>query len=528
MRLRLPEPHPIFRREMVATLRSPWMRLAAAAYLLGPFVAIAWQWPENQMQTGGFYGGAQSNDLVAAFFYCQAALTAVVFWALGSFAISTEKENGTYEFLFTTRMRPSSFGLAKLGAIFTVGLLLFASSLPALSTVFHLGGVDAGMMAEAGGILFAIALITGVTSLMCSCVFAKGIVALLASGGVFTLCGSLLFLFLEHSTRRSPNTLEIALLGAAAYVAVIFLPIVIALAGRAPAERHRPRRKVVNEPSDLWARRNQWPYYIVDPAKRAEPIPDRCNPITTKELLTNTLFRTAWRWRLAYGSFVAVMVLVLLFCFLPEPGYDPYTGWGYLGYSGIPRNLVGLLLSFGGRFELLWKVVLTLAVAFTLLANAVLFAGEHEGRTIEMLKLTRVTPAEYLVGKWSACWKFCWPYVTLLVLLAPLTDLSPTRWWADGTTSDWLNQLLLGLLLIETAMLSATLLAILTRRTRVAIIGTAGIVLIMNHWILNELKHSSGPWASDISLLMPTIALLGLLGVGVIMALLQREWRVKR
>lgn len=402
--------NPIFKREVLTRLRTPWMIWMGGLYLIAPFIAIAWSWPSEQV----YYGGSDEADaIVAVFFGCQAVLIALVGPAFGAFAINSEKQNRTYDFLFITLLRPWTIGTFKLAAIFCVGLILLLPSSAVLAFVFYLGGVDPATLSEMAVGIVAEGLVVGTVPLFWSAIFRNGLVSLVfsyVSLGLLPTCSWIVFvntggprwLFL---TASNPNTLLFSVatgaLTIAVFVSLFMLFLTILLTRRPPEQSVSRRPKLIQSPEQLRQRRARWPYYLIDPARRPDPIADGINPIVAKEKLTNPMFRPAWRWRVFY-----IFLALLLLTFCGVCGYGHWPGGYYDPWSALLR----------GGVTGLGFVMLVLTGAWTVLVHAVVFTGEHEQRTIEMLKLSGLSGRDFLLGKWKICWQLRLPLVALTLI----------------------------------------------------------------------------------------------------------------
>ena len=435
--------NPIFKREALTHLRSPRMRWVLGIYLVAPFLAVAWKWPTGQP----FYGGGEEAvEVFMAFFICQLALAFIIPPVLGAFAITSEKENRTYEFLFTTLMPSWTIGLSKLAAILLVGLSLMICSMPALSLVFYLGGVDSTILAEGAWTIILIAFFAASVGLFFSAIFTRGYAALLMTYAVVvSVCFILEFSSLDEST-----SMFLVFLGS-----VVALVLVILLTRRPPEQNFRWRSGVIDSPKLLEQRRRKWPWYLIDPAKRPEPIADGANPLILKEQLTNPMFRSAWRWRSIYLLIVAWLVTATV------------TLWHKT------FNETGNLVSL---------ITMILVGGWTVLIHALAFAGEHEGQTIEMLKLTRLKPGEYFRGKWIACWRLRWPGTLLAAcMMASLVGFTP-NFSGEGDVSRAVKAVSSFLILIEVMAIIATRAALATKKIPQTLIWTfvtfTGLLLI--------------------------------------------------
>src|ERR1043166_507404 len=135
--------NPVLRRELLTGLRSPRLRWILLFYPLGPFAAVASSWPTG----ASFYGGGDLAIRVwRNFLTTQAVLIILLTPVFAAYTVSSEFEQNTAEFLWTTLVPPGVILLSKLAAVFVLTVALLIASLPALSLIFFLGGVDVGEM----------------------------------------------------------------------------------------------------------------------------------------------------------------------------------------------------------------------------------------------------------------------------------------------------------------------------------------------------------------------------------------------
>jgi hypothetical protein len=394
--------NPILKREILVRFREPFLRIAVGFYLIIPFIAVYSNWPSDQL----FFGGShQATNIFEIFSVCQVFLAVVFIPILGAFAITNEKENRTYEFLFTTQMRPWTISMSKLAVVLIVGFILIVCSLPSLSFIFYLGGVDTKTVLLANIFIIGESLALASLALLFSSLFRKGYVALMATWISIPLL-VFSYAWLWHNNKRFFRSLEKSferIVGLQNYLngmdeelvlavlimfalPVLLIPLIIPLSRRVSEPNRGRTAKPIDSTKELQKRRRQWPYYIIDPEKRSPPVPDHANPLIFKEQLSNPLFNSAWRWRSVY----ILLLLIIVSC---------------------------LFLNFELRAieVFMWISLSITMVVWSALIHAVAFAGEHEGRTIEFLKLTQLTPWQYLRSKWLVCLRLRWPMIALII-----------------------------------------------------------------------------------------------------------------
>ena len=124
---------------MLSALRARLTFVLAGFYLAG-LAAIVWVlWP-----TEGIYSlAAQSTRSVLLVFTVGQLLLVMLYApAFGATAITSEKEQNSYELLFTTQLSPASIITGKLLSSVACLLLLVVFSFPIFTTCFFLGAVS--------------------------------------------------------------------------------------------------------------------------------------------------------------------------------------------------------------------------------------------------------------------------------------------------------------------------------------------------------------------------------------------------
>lgn len=476
MNLPFPTPNPVFRREMTGYLRSPWMRVAIGAYLVIPYLALTSQWPEGESETKVFYGGSNiTNNVIVSFFISQFLLTSLVLPIMGAFSIAREKENRTLDFLYTTRVRPVSIASAKLGAMLAMGVILLLCSCAGLSFVFYLGGTDLEPFQGMACVLSLQALLACTGSLLLSTVFRNGLAALLASvlalaamdylvfrvGNVLNDAGYAAAVGHAEASAQAETSAFLVAWGFSITLGAISLVRL----GTAPAEPARKRETPVEDAAALRARRRRWPYYIVDPSRRSDPVADGANPLVAKELRTNPLFRSGWRWR---GFYLGLAVILLGFLYFTDHYFQPEMLALRAPLEGVAvmRNML-----------LTWELALGIAAVWTAVVHSVAFAGEQEAGTIAMLKLTRLSAWDFVRGKWIICWRMRWPFAAIATGTVAVGAMSvPIPEGGDPLVlrgGVFLAGAATTLLLLEVAAITATAVAVHCRSVRNALVAVA-------------------------------------------------------
>jgi len=280
--------------------------------------------------------------------------------------------------------------------------------MPVLGVVFFLIGVDWRQVSAMLALVSALAFSCGMGGILCSTLFRKTIVAMIASYFVaLCLTGAplLVFAFMSSlfgrgfffSARYADRLIQLVSPVVAIVQAVsgglfgrstlsVMLPILyqvgwglafFAIARWVMSWAPKPPKVELRKPIDdqhvLERRRKRFPYYLIDPLRRKKPIEDQRNPMLAKELRWGFLGRADWLIRIFYGALIIYM-------------FSAVNCATNMGRSG------GSTVSF-----IVLQLVVTALVIPPLLANSL--AKEYEMGNIDFLRSTLLTPSEIVLGK---------------------------------------------------------------------------------------------------------------------------------
>lgn len=499
MKLEIPELNPIFRREVLAYLRSPWIRVALLLYMTAPFAVVTWEWPSGQLDLASFHGGsATAQKLVESYFVCEALLLVFAVCVMGSFAVAGERANRTYDSLLTTRIARWSVGASKLAAVLVAGFGLFLASLPALSIVFYMGGVDAAFILRDAFLILSLSLLSGTVSLYCSSVIGRTHLALLASLGVmvaYLVAGSLMA---AVAVRISPYSLETTQAILSLLLFLVMLWAMIRGTSRSLEDGPVRKRRAPPPPAGWWG--EFWRGFLEagSPSEFKPPVPDRANPIAFIE-------RSNARIQKRQGNGTLGMTIMLLLLLS--------VSWAWVHGRGAP----------------IVPVAFVLVLAAITLVHAATFVGDWEDRTLEALKLSGITWREYLRGKLSGCWEAQAGLGGMVLFLA---FIHWTLIWEPGAGFGrlvWalLLEIWVGLVMMELAAVTATFLALRTRAvmrtlmwTAMAVVIAYGIPSACLHLILSRLLTTTG----ELAVMALWLTTLLILGVWIVRVQLRHTW----
>ncbi|MBI4556043.1 MAG: ABC transporter permease [Candidatus Hydrogenedentes bacterium] len=395
----------LLRKELLVNLRRPAVYWTVALVLGASSLSVMAVWPAQDISF--FQAGFEARRILMQVAWVLLAGCGLFVPALAASAIVNEKEQGTYEELRLTLIRPSGLIFAKFLGTVGIFLLLIVASLPVLSATLYIGTIDWQEIAMALGVLLTGALSCAMAGLLCSALFRKMTHAVAAAyvamfillGGpihlvqilIKTLPRSRWVLGMDRWWAQMPvqyispvRALSAIYSGSAD---VVFLPyglafhlivaalcaIILAHILRRPVPVPRVEQgKPIDDFDVLRARRRTFPYYLIDPLHRKPPIEDLRNPVLVKEL----------RWETMHRAHVWVRVFSAAFLL-----FFAFGAWHFVLHMSISR---------APRFFVL--VYLTHLVMVPALV-APLMTKERDTNTLEMLRTTLLRPSEILFGK---------------------------------------------------------------------------------------------------------------------------------
>ena len=383
----------LVKRELLTSMRRGRTYALMALVVAGAILLAAWGWPEGQR---ALTQAASFSRAFMGFFVSVVTLAAIFFVpAFAANSVTLEREQGTFDLLRMTLVRPSGIIAAKLVNSVGLFLLVIIAGFPVLGAAFFLVGLDWGQVAQTMLVTLGGATMYGLIGIAVSARAKSGPRAIAASYGLV-----IVLVWLGPSfVARIPLALgwpRALLAGLSPFVALIAVQVgkldwwefgvglfiqagiaallfLIALRAlrRAAEPKKVETRKPIDDPKLVWRRRLRFPFYIIDPLKRKKPIKDGRNPAAVKE----------FRWGLArQGTMPARMFCAGLVVFFPV--------------------VVGAVGTESYRPLLVAQLVGTLLIGPALVAGSL--TRERELGNLDMLRLTLLRPREIVLGKLTA------------------------------------------------------------------------------------------------------------------------------
>jgi ABC-type transport system involved in multi-copper enzyme maturation permease subunit len=400
--------NPILRRELTATLRGRWPVVLAAIYLVALAALVWFLWPAE----GVYSLAAQSSRSVLLVFTVGQLLLVMLYApAFGATAITFEKEQNSYELLFTTQLRPRHIIAGKLGSSVVMLLLFIALGFPLFAACFFLGAVSITEALILVGLTVLTAVFLALIGLAISARATSSHAALVATYLVilaFNVLPWLPGLVLESRSdvvywttlarAASPLAAVAAVVlpafdlapggrptglpaswqiyfGSAAAGSVVALAYLVARVLRVSRQPGRRFQPVVDDPAQLAKRKLRFPFYLIDPMRRRGHIPNWINPIFARELRAQAFGGGLWIFRCAYLCLAGSMVLMVL----------------------VAGNLAM------GSPDLIRSVAVVFQLGLIVLVVPALTVGaitqELERGNLDLLRQTRLTAWQWLSGK---------------------------------------------------------------------------------------------------------------------------------
>ena len=391
--------NPILARELKVTLRSPVTLGLAAIYLGVLALLLWWMWP----QEGIFSVAARSSrSLLLVFSVAQLLLAMLYAPAFAATAITSEKERNTYDLLFATLLKPGEIAVGKLLSSIVALLIFVALSFPLFAACFFLGAVSVREAVVIYVVTGASSVLFGLLGLAVSSVLRSSHMALVTTYLLLLLINAgpwVPFFLLQQKPWAAEFIYQVRAVSPVAAMASVVIPdfqpvgawqgylgfcaagsvvLLIFVVGRvywAGQRNTRSHGRAIDNAEELLQRKLQFPFYLIDPMRRKRNIPDWMNPMFAKELRSQAFGGGVWIFRSAYACFGLSMLMMV----------------------GAVGNLVGPTPNLIRSVALVFQLGLIVLIVPSLTAGAI--TQERERGSIELLRLSRLGPFSFLVGK---------------------------------------------------------------------------------------------------------------------------------
>lgn len=336
--------NPIFRREFQAYTRcrkTLAMTLFVVTALAGVLYAL---WPRT-----GVFSEINTTEIFTVFLNLNLALIILVIPAFVSTTITQERENHSFDLLFTSLLTPAEIMAGKLVSSLAVTFLVVLASAPITAVCALSGGISVALLCKAYSVVLLSTLGYGLFGLCMSALCFRSFTALvLTYVGMLVLAGatwlpSVLFggflglRWLWRGLRalspfeallamNHPERYELEVTGlAAAQVYELHVLCMLALSlvcfcvfcyfvlrPRRPRRVRHAGEAVFSDSRTALRRRLMFPFYLIDPLRRKKPIASWRNPVFVAEMRSRIFGRPKVILRTLSAIVVLSMLLLLL------------------------------------------------------------------------------------------------------------------------------------------------------------------------------------------------------------------------
>jgi ABC-type transport system involved in multi-copper enzyme maturation permease subunit len=425
--------NPIIRREVSRSLRSGKAVLMQAAFFLVAAALVWMNWPPDGLQD---LDGNQAKLIFNMLAVGELLMVVLFAPAFTAASLTTEKEHGTFESVFSTSLRPWEIALGKMVGSLSFLLLMVLTGAVALSAPLMMGGVTGAMVLQCMGVLLLTAVYLGMIGLLVSSMLHRSYRAIIVT---YAVLGVVVFLFalpcwpvggdlVHRGDAWFQNTLHVlasfsplqAMLsilwpssvystGAAGMPPFwqLYLPIscgMIVLTAiicfvklHAPVAPPRPREGllVIERDGKVTGRDV---LFLIDPRKRKRAIVWWQNPVLIKECRTRPMLQASWLIR-AFAITV-ILSVVLIFPVVGSVGL----------FSGESADMNTSILTAVASM----MVMLVLLIGPAISGGTI--CGDIETGVWDLMRTTRLSSWRIVSGKFQAA---IIPMLLLIVATTP-------------------------------------------------------------------------------------------------------------
>lgn len=413
--------NPVLKKDFLGLLRQRRTAAMQIVFLATLSVLVLATWPQQGVVSLASRG---QDSLLFGLILAQLILLVLFVPGVASISITSEREQGTLEMLYASRLSAWELIVGKvLAAIGYPGLLLL-SGLPFVAMLSYRGVVDLQGLMWVYLVLGVTAVMLAVLSLAISALSRQSSTALIASYvAVMTICGGVLVpaaIMLAssggfaaqvlHNTRSiSPIAAILSLLrpGLAEFggregginsstgemieglmpawklflpfaggVIVLCLGILVVVLRRAPAHRESVRSVSGSESSSRRSLARRL-LFLIDPDRQRKPF-GQFNPLISKEARTNHLGSGEWMLRIFYGALFVSMLLALMAMY-----------GGQTEHGDLLRYVAAVIVAF--------QIGVIAIIDPSLTSPAI--SSEVENATFEILRLSPLNSGQIFWGK---------------------------------------------------------------------------------------------------------------------------------
>jgi ABC-type transport system involved in multi-copper enzyme maturation permease subunit len=412
--------NPVLQKDLLSLLRMRRLGAVQVLFVLVLGTLVLATWPRQGVVSIASQG---QDALLLGLVLAQLVMLILIVPGVAAVSITSEREQGTFEMLYASRLSATQLILGKLLCAIAYPLLLLLSGLPFLALLYYRGSVDLSALSQAYVVLVLSAVLLAVVSLAISAICRQSATALVASYGVvMAMCGAVLvpaaimlasqgglIAQVLHNLRGiSPVAAILSILRpklnefggraggsdsltgetfaplmsswqifvpvASAVIVICLLVLVQILRRPALSQETRRSDNARDQASPGMARRV---LFLIDPNRQRQPIRIG-NPVMAKESRTSSLASGRWMIRIFYGALVVSIGLALMAMY-----------GGQTEHGDLLRYVAAVLVAF--------QIGLIGLINPSLTASAI--GSEVEAGTFELLRLSPLRSGQVFWGK---------------------------------------------------------------------------------------------------------------------------------
>ncbi|HOD48467.1 MAG TPA: ABC transporter permease subunit [Candidatus Hydrogenedentes bacterium] len=486
----------IVKRELLTSLRRRRSLLYVLITVLPCMALIYTSWPERGLDLihGRAEAAAMTQEFLGWYAVTLLGICALLTPAFAAASVSHERDMDTLDLLRTTMISRTGIILAKLASAAGLFMLVAIASAAVAASLFFATGLDWLQLLFIGVTVLLTTLTWALIGLACASRLRNFIIALALTYLIVFVLSGLPEVILANILGNWPGVTNTPF---QQHIYWLFPPVVIVgivtgqftwdkycvflfgqaclaclapfwaarAIGREREDRKRHLGKPIDDAAVLAARRRRFPYYLLDPLRRGEPIGDHANPMRVKELRWGLLGMQTRMIRAMYATMAVFMVLGII-AYGPDGVYMWFLlAMGFLAIAAPPflmpafshdlqqsvldglrstllRPRQIILGKFAAGLAAMLPLMLGIFAASLILLGANLFFGERVGNfftgyaSLAMCAVLIVSLC-LLIAQFTrkTATAFAMAYLAIILLFGGLWfgGLYATKWTLDAT-----------------------------------------------------------------------------------------------
>lgn len=448
--------NPIFHREFLANARCRKTLGLTLGLIFALAATLVVLWPRT-----GIFAETNTDEIFTVFLNLNLALVILLVPGFVSTAITQERENNSFDLLFTTLLSPGEILAGKLFSSLAITFLVVVTSMPIPAVCALSGGISVPLLVRAYSVILLATLVYGLFGLAMSALCQRSFTALaLTYVGILLMAGatwlpSVLLSQMagmqslwQHIRSLSPfevlfalnhrERYELAVNGLTAAkvyrfhlvgmtcLGLLYLAVFCRFVLRPLRKRKPANARSYTDTGTAIRRKLMFPFYLIDPLKRKRPIAAWRNPVYVAEIRSRIFGKPKFIARALCACIVASMTLLLL------------TAMNFA--TSIRPDDVRVV-------AIIFQVGVVAFFAPAVCAGSI--TDERTSGTLTMLRMTDVSVRTVVVGKLKAGLLY-----TLIFLVSSIPVLLALA-YLEADLSYWRVGACMGILVLATALFVA-------------------------------------------------------------------------